>query len=217
MITKFALFERKGNYNLYHKTNDLFSILKDGYIKAGSDFDTTLRKNVITDWKPKKYKIISATRNFNYMDFPSLELDVEKISDNYKIIPFSENPDFYLAFLDDSLGGENKYGNMKPSNIPHMTSFQNKIRSKSKGAGELYWRTKTDKDSMDFGISEELILADKLDVDKYVKNIYMSHRDNKIEKLVKKKYPHINIIVLGWDHKLIHTKQKQHQKSLQNA
>ena len=92
MITKFALFERKGDYTLYHKTmgeDTLFKILNDGYIKASGDFDFEVRKNVISDWKPRKCKIISATRSFPYMGLPALELNVEKISDRYRIIPFS--------------------------------------------------------------------------------------------------------------------------------
>ncbi len=82
-----------------------------------------------------------------------------------------------------------------------MTAFQNQIRSKSKGSGKLFWRVKTDKYNMDFGISEELILTDKLDVGKYVKrifigdyyNLYNKKLEYKKVKKIKEKYPNIEI------------------------
>lgn len=221
MITKFTLFERKGDYQLYHKTmgmDTMYSIIMMGYIKAGSEFDCPLRKSVISDWDYGKYKAISATRSFTYMGLPALELDVEKISDNYRIIPFSENPDFHLSFIDlegsgkgGGLSGGHEgggYGKMKRGKNPNLTTHQNAIRSKSKGAGKLYWRVKTDKCASDFNISEELILADKLDVSKYVKTIYISKESKKFENLVKKKYPHIEVVVLtGYGEPYIKTKK----------
>ncbi len=52
------LFERKNNYQLFHKTASLKEILNDGYIYAGGknkdsypwwNFD--VRKNVIPNWE----------------------------------------------------------------------------------------------------------------------------------------------------------------------
>jgi len=93
-LESFKLFERKGNYQLFHKTHNLKEILNDGFIKAGEgyipddgpEWDMPLRKNVIANWKKDKFKTISATRNLNYLGLPALELDVEKISDKYKIL-----------------------------------------------------------------------------------------------------------------------------------
>jgi hypothetical protein len=67
------------------------------------------------------------------------------------------------------------------------------IRSKSKKAGNLYWKTKTNIDSMDFGIAEELILTNKLDIGKYVKRIFLDDNVEKMAQKIKDKYPHIGI------------------------
>lgn len=193
----YKIFERKGNYQLFHKTtlSNLKSILKEGYIKCGGNEDDDfkcdywnhiLRKSVLPNWKEndKKFKTISATRNFDYLGLPALELDVEKISDKYRIIPYSENPDFYLDFKG------------KPAKTK-LNKYQNLIRSKDKKSGKMFWRVKTDTDVMDFGIAEELILTDKLDVSKYVKRIILDTGDYyEIEKIVKLKYPHIEIVEL---------------------
>lgn len=58
-----------------------YSIINDGYIKAGDEFDSPLRTSVLPNWEHGKYKAISATRSFTYMGLPALELDVGKISD----------------------------------------------------------------------------------------------------------------------------------------
>lgn len=201
-LQTFKIFERKGNYQLFHKTgeSDLIKILKGGYIIAGGDdkdnvgstaWDSELRRNVIRNWEKGKFPTISATRNLDFMGLPALELDVEKISDNYKILPYIENLDYYLDYK-----GE-------PTKNKNISNFQNLIRSKSKNAGKAYWKVKTNK-GFDFGISEELIIAKKLDVSKYVKRIilnvnsfyYSGNSNDKIKKLVKEKYPHIEIIEL---------------------
>jgi hypothetical protein len=116
-LQPFTLFERKSDYQLFHKTEyeKLLKILKDGYIISGGNeednyWDVAIRKNVFPNWEKGKYKTISATRNLNYFGLPALELNVEKISDRYKIIPYIENPDFYLE-LDD------KYKEVKNKNI----------------------------------------------------------------------------------------------------
>jgi len=194
-LKSYQLFERKGNYQLFHKTSSysvLKEILKDGYIIAGGKnlddvaWDMPIRKNVIPNWEEGKFLTISATRNLNYMDLPALELDVEKISDKYKIIPYSENPDFYIDFDDE---------NLKPSKNKNLGKFQNMVRSKSKNAGNAYWRVKTNKNAFDYDIAEEIIITNKLDVGKYVKRIILDEQDyNKSINFIHEKYPNIEVI-----------------------
>lgn len=193
-LESFKLFERKEDYQLFHKTNKLKEILRDGFIKAGEgdkygpEWDMSLRKNVIANWKEGKFKTISATRNLDFLGLPALELDVEKISDKYKILPYIENLDYYLNFDDNKL---------EPSKNKHLGDLQNKLRSPSKNAGEEYWKVKTKK-VFDFGINEELILTSKLDVAKYVKRIILilSRNNKNIISLINEKYPHIEVIEL---------------------
>ena len=194
-LESFKLFERKGNYQLFHKTSNLLEILKDGFIKAGGNEDShnwwnsDLRKNIFPNLKKDKYKTISATRNLDYLFLPALELDVEKISDKYKIIPFSENPDYYLDFDENKL----------KSSSSKLDILQKMLRSKSKKAGKEYWKFKTDSSAMDYGISEEVILTDKLDVSKYVKRIILDpgNSDYKnIKNIINEKYPHIELVEL---------------------
>ena len=196
-LESFKLFERKGNYQLFHKCRNietLGKILKNGDIISGGEeqefeWDMPLRKNVIHNWERGKFKTISATRNFDYMNLPAFELDVEKISDKYKIIPYIENLDYYLDNFIDSK-------KLKFSKNPNLTNLQNQLRSKSKNAGKEYWKVKTQKDIFDFGIAEEIILTDKLDISKYVKRIILEkdRGNGKIIKLIKEKYPNIDVV-----------------------
>jgi hypothetical protein len=145
-----------------------------------------------------KFKTISATRSFNYFNLPALELDVEKISDKYKIIPYSENPDFYLDFDKHDL---------KKSKNKNLTTFQNR----TKDSGKLFWRVKTDTSEMDFDISEEIILASKLSVEKYVKRIFVSEYESSIIiEMINKKYPNIEVIVI--EGKPYYNKYKKYKK-----
>jgi len=217
-IKPYKILERKGNYNLFHKTNNLIEILKSGFIKAGGGndkeaslwCDTVIRRNVINNKKyDKKLPLtISATRNLDYLHLPALELDVEKLSDRYKIIPYSENPDFYLDFHD------NKFKKCKSKNF--KSRLGRELRSKSKGAGKDYWRVKTDKSHMDYGISEEIILTDKIDVSKYVKRIILNRRswdDNQyIIDIIKKKYPHIEVVEIDKTSKIGYADVKKELK-----
>lgn len=221
MITKFKLFERKGNYQLFHKTSNLNEIVDSGYIEgySGGVYDMGIRQNVIANWKRNTIKTISATRNFDYLHGDALELDVEKVSDRYKIIPYSENPDFYLDF-DGKGWNDSGLGKMEPYKNKNLSKFQQQVHSKSKNAGKLYWRVKTDKGAFDFGIAEELILADKLDIGKYVKRIFIKYPNESLERKIKEKYPQIEVVIIaddGWRNsnyfKNIHKKkfQKKHQ------
>lgn len=205
-LESFKLFERKNNYQLFHKTKALEKILKSGYIIAGGDetdsfpwWNFDVRKNVISNWKENKFISISATRNLHYFGLPALEFDVEKLSDKYKILPFSENPDYYLDFDQKK---------MKPNQNKKFGYFQNRLRTKTKEAGELYWRVKTDKGAMDYGISEEIILTDKIDISKYVKRIILDtpynefdSTNNNIIKLIHEKYPNIEVVEINVDGK----------------
>lgn len=205
------MFERKGNYQLFHKTGNLDSILRDGYIIAGGKqeddeyaakwWDFAVRKNVISNWeqnKGDKFITISATRNLDYFGLPALELDVEKISDKYKILPFSENPDYYLTDFEEDK-------ELKPIKNSHLNYTQKLLRAKSKYANKKYWNVKTDKGDSDFGISEELILTDKLDISKYVKRIILQ-KDNYVRnkdfiKIINEKYPNIEVVEIErWKH-----------------
>ena len=252
MITKFQLystklnsfvenkiFERKGNYQLFHKTQSLEAIIDCGYIIAGGNdeedgkewWNTPLRKNVFPNMGEEGPKTISATRNLNYLWLPALELDVEKISDKYKIIPYSENPDFYLDFqrkfqppkeLQKNFQRNPNYKQngqgLKPASNKNLHPLQNMLRSKSKKAGELYWRVKTDKMALDFGIAEELIVTDKLDVGKYVKRIIYDNENKRLIDKIKEKYPHIEIVKVdkhrGYSDIKKAIKQKERQKEL---
>jgi hypothetical protein len=195
-LESYKVFERKGNYQLFHKCISIYTldkILKSGFIISGGEeqefeWDNPLRKNVIHNWGRGKFKTISATRNFDYLGLPTFELDVEKISDKYKIIPYIENLDYYLDNFIDA-------DKLKPTKIKHLNNLQNQLRSKSKNAGKAYWKVKTQKDIFDFGIAEEIILTDKLDISKYVKRIILEKGGNdKIIKIIKEKYPNIEVI-----------------------
>jgi hypothetical protein len=210
-LQSFKIFERKGNYQLFHKTDNLIEILESGYIIAGgkkSDifWDIQLRKNVISNWEEGKFLSISATRNLDYMYLPALELDVEKISDKYKIIPYIENLDYYLDFDDNKL---------EPNINKNLGKIQNKLRSKSKNSGEEYWKIKTKKNIFDFGIAEEIIITNKLDVSKYVKRIILekSRSGNRtVIDIVNKKYPHIEIIEIDNSKGYVNIKKEIKQK-----
>jgi hypothetical protein len=62
----------------------------------------------------------------------------------------------------------------------------------------LIWDFKTNVNAMDFDIAEEIILTDKLSVEKYVKRIYIDNRfkNKNIIKKINKKYPHIEVIII---------------------
>lgn len=88
------------NYPIYKGVFDLYKILKSNTLKTAGEWETSIRKNIGVD------NGISVTRNLvfakSYGDV--IEFDTQKLSDNYKIIPFSENPDFYLWYMGDDWG-----------------------------------------------------------------------------------------------------------------
>lgn len=152
-------------------------ILNDNKIKNNGMFNSQIRALV----SGGKENGISASRNINSsMKYGGyiLVFDMLKLSSKYKIVPLCENPDYYLEYdIDNDEDGE-------PINC------YKKIRDR-KGT-EHFWRVKTDKNHCDFDICEELILADEIDITKYVKKIYIrSGYEKSVNKRVEefgKKY-----------------------------
>jgi len=170
MIKTFEIFlNESNNYNLYKGVGELNEILIDGYIKYSGDWDSEIRQNIGI---PKNVGI-SATRNFGYaIKFETvIEFDTQKLSDRYKIVPFSENPDFYLSVMNKSTG-----------------SIKSMLRDKK--YGKEYWDYKTNKKSDDFDIAEEIIIAKEIPI-KYIKKIYLLRSDQiKINLLNKNNIPY---------------------------
>lgn len=96
---------------------------------------------------------------------------------------------------------------LKKSKNKNLTTFQNR----TKDSGKLFWRVKTDTSEMDFDISEEIILASKLSVEKYVKRIFVSEYESSIIiEMINKKYPNIEVIVI--EGKPYYNKYKKYKK-----
>ena len=152
----YLILESK-NYPLYKgvDTETMLLILKDNNIINNGYFNSPIRDKTTTK------TVISVTRNKNYAvemgDF-IIVFDTVKLSSKFKIIPFSENPDFYLELQD-------KY------NLRFKTKEDLKNILRFKEYNDIYWKVKTDRSHDDFDIAEELIVADKIDISKYVKKI----------------------------------------------
>lgn len=161
----------KLNYNLYrgvYNADNLIDILDNGYIMSSNSWSSTMRKNMKLN---KKH--ISVTRNFSYAlkISPVIEFDTDKLTDDYDVVPFLENPDFYIWYL-------NNHNNNNLTDI---------IKSDDKYINKEFWKYKTNKKSDDFGIAEEVIKSKKIPI-KYIKNIYIKEydiNDKLINKLVK--------------------------------
>ena len=153
------LIKESKDYILYKGVNDevFLSILNDGFIKASDEFNNPMRRNITTK------NVISATRNKNYafqVGRIVLVLNTTKISENFKIIPFCENPDYYLDLK-------------KMNNLNTETDNDIKKILRFKEYNDIYWKIKTDTNHDDYGIDEELIVADKLDITKYISYVYV--------------------------------------------
>jgi len=159
MIKGFYEFINEGkNYHLFKSVSDIFKILESGFIKNSGRFDSSLRKDVIG----VNYGI-SVTRNFHtavklYGECV-IEFDVPKLTDKYKVIPFSENPDYFLHYKD-------KYG--------IINSFKRMRKGKDKQDSKEFWKVKTDKSAMDFDIAEEIIVTNEIPI-KYIKKLYFPY------------------------------------------
>ena len=166
----FKLNEELKNYPLYKGVmySTMIKILKDNKIKSSFykdeidiDFDSELREIVAG-----KNPVISATRSFETAKLYGstgcvFEFDMFKLSSRYRIVPFCENPDFYLNLIDDK-----KTKNIKGEKL----TLQKMLRDKD--YSDLYWKVKTDSNYYDYGICEELIVAKDIDITKYVKKIH---------------------------------------------
>lgn len=140
-------------------------MLKDGYIKSGNvkSWDSVIRRYLGI----KEGVGISATRNFNYILPPIIEFDTNKLTDDFKVIPFSENIDFYIWFKKEY----NK--DISFDEIVKKYRYENDPK-----ISKEYWRYKTDKNSFDFGIAEEVILTNKIPLN-YIKKVYIDDFNDK--------------------------------------
>lgn len=176
MIVKFNFFINEGaEYHLFKGVplNGMYSILEDGYIKWMGTWDSSIRKA-----SGIKYGI-SATRNFKtafqYGDF-IIEFKTSKLKDDFDVIPFTENPDYYLYMK----GGDNIFSDKKREkpfrptlrNLNTKKWIKKATRSKNPEDWKEFWRVKTDPQHSDFGIAEEVIITKKIPLD-YIKKVYV--------------------------------------------
>jgi len=159
MKTKFTEFLNESKtYNLYKGVFNLDKILKSGKLKYSNNWDLPMRKNLNI---PKGIGI-STTRVFSTAakyGVSVIEFDIDKLSANYRIIPFSENPDYFLWYKKHFAepGSEDYY--IKQSILDDQYD-------------DIFWDYKTNKHSDDFNIAEELILAKEIPI-KYIKKVYL--------------------------------------------
>lgn len=157
------------DYPLYKgvSNNTMKKIVDSGYIIGTGEFDSSLRELVA------KGKCISATRNKDYSTQVGtwvIIFDTKKLTSSYKVVPFCENPDYYLELM-----------KKEP-----LDSISKSIRKKD--YGDIFWKVKTDIKHDDFGICEELIVTDKIDIKRYIKKVlYCKHYDNDYNSLPKNK------------------------------
>ena len=178
------------NYPIYKGVHDLYEILTSGKIIYFGEWDSVIRKNMGI-----KYGI-SVTRNFSYAERYGdiLELDTQKLSDKYKIVPFSENPDFYLWYSGDD--STNIKGKPPKDNTIKGNWINKAIHSKT---GKQYWDYKTNKNADDFAIAEEIIIAKEISI-KYIKKVYLKRYDKKIKNLLDNL--HIPYEIMDYDDNL---------------
>lgn len=170
---KIKLFEQFINeskdYPLYKGViiTDLISILKQDKLIGQSDWESQIRINM------RIKHGISATRNFSIASkygTAIIEFNTKKLTDFYKITPFSENPDFYLAIKDKD----------KPEGKDWI---KNSLRDKR--YGKEYWDYKTNRDTMDFEIAEEIIDAKEIPILKFIKKIYLKYNNENCEEILR--------------------------------
>lgn len=174
MKIKFTEFLNESKtYNLYKGVFHLDKILKSGKLSNQDDWDTLVRKNINAEGIG-----ISATRVFSTAakyGKTVIEFDIDKLSANYRIIPFSENPDYFIWYKKHFVEpGSEDY--IKQSILDNQY-------------GDIFWDYKTNKYSDDFDIAEELILAKEIPI-KYIKKVYLFMsplKSNKYTKLLMDK------------------------------
>jgi hypothetical protein len=193
MIKGFYEFINEGkNYQLFRGVSGIKHILENEFIENSGVFDSPLRKDVTG----VKYGI-SATRNFHtaveYSHDCVIEFDVPKLTDKYRLLPFSENPDYFLYYI-------KKYGRGE--------AFKKMRVGKNKKDSENFWKVKTDKGAMDFDIAEEIIVTNKISI-KYIKKLYLNKETyNKIKNLTDKLGIECVVISDMINKKYIHTTDK---------
>lgn len=158
MKTNFIAFLNESKtYNLYKGVFNLDKILKSGKISNSNDWNTLIRKNLNI---PEGIGI-SSTRVFSTAakyGVSVIEFDIDKLSANYRIIPFSENPDYFLWYKKHfGEPGSDKY--VKQGILDYQYD-------------DIFWDYKTNKHSADFNIAEELILAKEIPTS-YIKKVYL--------------------------------------------
>jgi len=152
-----------------YDTKNVLNFLKKGYIYDSGEFKNNVIRKSIKDIDLGNG--ISATRNFNYaLQFdPVIEFNTSTLTDEFKVVPFAENPDFYLKHMNKY----KKHGALK-------------LRKKKK-YGSDYWDYKTNKYVDDFGIAEEIIVTDKIPI-KHIDKIFFTksrYNDEVLRELEK--------------------------------
>lgn len=194
MKTKFAEFITESKtYNLYKGVTRLDEILKSGKLKYEDNWETTIRKNMEI---PKGIGI-SATRMFStalkYGE-AIIEFDIDKLSVNYRIIPFSENPDYHIWYK--------KHFSPPDSDEYVKTGIQDKQYN------DIFWDYKTNKHADDFNIAEEIILAREIPI-KYIKKVYLNTDSTIFPRLLKLKNIPFEIIDDAHLSEIKHKKKKK--------
>lgn len=197
MKTKFAEFVTESKtYNLYKGVTRLDEILNSGKLKYDDEWETAIRQNMGIP----KGTGISATRIFSTAlkyGQAVIEFDIDKLSAKYRIIPFSENPDYYLWYIE---------------NDPQEGNFI-KTALHDKRYGKEYWDYKTNKDSADFNIAEEIILAREIPIT-YFKKIYLNTDDTVLIRLLKSKNIPFEIVDNEHLSEIRHKNKKKKKKGL---
>jgi hypothetical protein len=196
MKTKFAEFITESKtYNLYKGVTRLDEILNCGKLKYDDDWETTVRQNMgITG--------ISATRIFStalkYGE-AVIEFDIDKLSANYRIIPFNENPDYFLWY--------------KTHFSPPDSDEYVETGIHDKQYNDIFWDYKTNKYADDFNIAEEIILAREIPIT-YFKKIYLNTDDTSLIRLLKSKNIPFEIVDNEHLSEIRHKNKKKKKKGL---
>jgi hypothetical protein len=198
MKTKFAEFiiESK-TYNLYKGVTRLDEILKSGKLKYDNNWETTIRQNMGIMGIG-----ISATRVFStalkYGE-AIIEFDIEKLSAKYRIIPFSENPDYFIWYK-------------KHFSPPDSYNYV-KTGISDNQYNDIFWDYKTNKYDPDFNIAEEIILTKEIPI-KYFKKVYLNTDNILLLKLLKSKNIPYEIVDNEHLSEIRHKNKKKNKKNL---
>lgn len=157
------------NYPLFKGVDDIDKILKSGVLRDSKNWNSPVRKNVGIDYGISASRFFGTSVNYGMC---VLELDTVAISSRYKIIPFAENPDYYLWYSGSDMGAVQSTRSPKDDDYDSDTADDFMRRAlKNKKYGKEYWDYKTNTGAMDFQIAEEVILTKELPI-KYIKKLY---------------------------------------------